>query len=238
MEKSFLFNSHDSFSSKLTEMECLIGIKCDSFTILAHDNFAGRSILAMKQDQNKLFKLDDNVGVVVCGEAGDTVYFGEYIQKNIALYRTRNGYSLTVQSTANFTRNELAEFLRRRPYLVNLLLGGFDSKESKSHLYWMDYLGTLVEVPFGAHGYGSNFILGLLDRHHRSNLSLEEGIGLLEKCIKEIQKRLVINLPSFSFYIIDANGFSEKRVIGVSTDEAIPSSTEPTSSEVAMESTS
>lgn len=104
-------------------MECLIGIKCDKFAILAHDNSAGRSILVMKQDQDKLFKLDDRLGMVVCGEAGDTVYFGEYIQKNIALYRVRNGYSLSPHAAANYTRNELAEYLRRRPYLVNLIMG-------------------------------------------------------------------------------------------------------------------
>ena len=216
-------------------MECLIGIQCDSFTILAHDNFAGRSILAMKQDQDKLFKLDDNVGIVVCGEAGDTVYFGEYVQKNIALYRTRNGYSLSIESTAHFTRNELAESLRsRRPFVVNLLLGGFDSKESKSYLYWMDYLGTLGTVPYGAQGYGSNFVLGLLDRYHRSNMTVAEGVELLEKCVKEIQKRLIINLPSFSYYVIDSNGFSEKRTITASAgsgEGAVPSSSV---SEVAM----
>ncbi len=202
-------------------MECLIGIKCDSFTILAHDNFAGRSILAMKQDQDKLFKLDKNVGIVVCGEAGDTVYFGEFIQKNIALYRIKNGYSLSIKSTANFTRNELAESLRRRAFGVNLLLGGFDSKESKSYLYWMDYLGTLGVVPYGAQGYGSNFVLGLLDRYHRSDMTVDEGVELLEKCVKEIQKRLIINLPSFSYYVIDSNGFSEKRTISATGNEVV-----------------
>lgn len=202
-------------------MECLIGIKCDSFTILAHDNFAGRSILAMKQDQNKLFKLDSNVGIVVCGEAGDTVYFGEFIQKNIALYRIKNGYSLSVKSVANFTRNELADSLRRRPYQVNLLLGGYDSSESKSYLYWMDYLGTLGTVPYGAQGYGSNFVLGLLDRYHRPNMTVEEGVELLEKCVKEIQKRLIINLPSFSYYVIDSDGFSEKKTISAINDRVV-----------------
>ncbi len=180
----------------------------------------------MKQDQDKLFKLDKNVGIVVCGEAGDTVYFGEYVQKNIALYRIRNGYSLSIESTAHFTRNELAESLRRRPFAVNLLLGGFDSNESKSYLYWMDYLGTLGTVPYGAQGYGSNFILGLLDRYHRSNMTEAEGVELLEKCIKEIQKRLIINLPSFSYYIIDSNGFSEKRTITAASEEAVSSVSE------------
>ena len=219
-------------------MECLIGFNCDSFTILAHDNFAGRSILAMKQDQDKLFKLDEKCGIVVCGEAGDTVYFGEYIQKNLALYRMRNGYTLSVPSTANYTRNELAEFLRRRPYLVNLLLGGYDTKDSKSHLYLMDYLGTMAEVPYGAHGYGSNFVLGIFDQYHRPDMSQEEGVELLQRCIKEVQKRLIINLPSFSYYVIDANGFSDKKTISVLPEnerDSFPQTSGPI--DVAMEAT-
>ena len=196
-------------------MECLIGIKCDTFTILAHDNSAGRSILTMKQDQDKLFKLDDKFGMVTCGEAGDTVYFGEYIQKNIALYRMRNGYSLSVHAAANYTRSQLAEFLRKHPYLVNLLLGGYDSKTSKSALYLMDYLGTLAEVPYGAHGYGSYFVLGILDRFHRPDMSREEGEELLFKCVQEVQQRFLINLPSFSYYIIDEGGFANKKVLTV-----------------------
>lgn len=201
--------------SAVSKMECLIGIKCDTFTILAHDNSAGRSILAMKQDQDKLFKLGDKLGMVTCGEAGDTVYFGEYIQKNIALYRMRNGYSLSPNAAANFTRSELAEFLRKHPYLVNLLMGGYDPETSKSALYFMDYLGTLAEVPYGSHGYGSYFVLGILDRYHRPDMSQEEGEELLIKCIKEVQQRFFINLPSFSYYVIDEKGFSDKKTLTV-----------------------
>lgn len=213
-------------------MECLIGVRCKDFTILAHDNNAGRSIVSMKQDQDKLFKLDKQIGMVVCGEPGDTMYFGEYIQKNIALYRMRNGYSLSPQAAANFTRNELAEHIRsRHPYLANLLMGGFDTESKASSLYYMDYLGTMAKVPFGAHGYGSHFILGILDKQHRVDMSLEEAEQLLDKCFSEIQKRLIINLPSFSYYVISAEGISDKKKYyggGGGGDV-------PRSSEVAME---
>ncbi|CAI8034681.1 Proteasome subunit beta type-2 [Geodia barretti] len=197
-------------------MECLIGMKFDSFVILAHDNSAGRSVLMMKQDQDKLVRLDDRLGMVVCGEAGDTAYFGEYIQKNVALYRVRNGYELSPHAAANFTRLELAESIRSRsPQAVNLLLGGFDAKEAKTHLYYLDYLGTMADVPYGAHGYGSYFTLGTLDRYHRPDMSEEEGVHLLEKCVREIQLRFLINLASFSYYIISTEGFSDRRIITV-----------------------
>ena len=78
----------------------------------------------MKQSQDKLFRLGDNLGMVVCGDSGDTVYFGEYIQKNLALYRIRNGYSLSPSASANFTRYEMAKRLREKPNLVNLIMEG------------------------------------------------------------------------------------------------------------------
>lgn len=166
----------------------------------------------MKQDQDKLFKLDKNVGMVVCGEPGDTVYFGEFIQKNIVLYRMRNGYSLSPRAVANYTRNELAEHIRsRHPYLANLLMGGYDASNGQSHLYYMDYLGTMAEIPYGAHGYGSYLVLGILDKEHKADMTLSEAEELMAKCFREIQKRLVINLPTFSYYIIGKDGISEKK---------------------------
>ena len=171
-------------------MECLIGIKCNSFVILAHDNYAGRSVLVMKQNQDKLFKLDDKLGMVVCGDSGDTDHFGEFIQKNLAYYRIKNGYALSPHASVSFTRYEMAKRLRQYPSMVNLLMGGYDSKSGKTSLYFLDYLGTLAEVSYSAHGYGSYFVLSILDRHHRHDLSKDDAVDLLLKCIQEVQKRL------------------------------------------------
>ncbi|XP_041378679.1 proteasome subunit beta type-2-like [Gigantopelta aegis] len=109
-------------------MECLIGIKCDDFVLLAHDNSAGRSVLVMKQNQDKIFKLDEKLAMVVCGDTGDTVYFGEFIQKNLAYYRIRNGYALSPNAAASYTRHEMAKRLRQAPTLVNLIMGGMTLK--------------------------------------------------------------------------------------------------------------
>ena len=47
-------------------------------------------------------------------------------------------------------RTELAQALRKGPYQVNLLIGGYDLQEQRAKLYWMDYLGTLQQVNKGA----------------------------------------------------------------------------------------
>ncbi|XP_062506515.1 proteasome subunit beta type-2-like [Corticium candelabrum] len=187
-------------------MECLLGVCCRDFVVLAADCNAGRSIFVMKQDQDKLFKLDDRLAVVVAGESGDTTPFGEFIEKNVQLYKIRHGYSLSTHSAASFVRKQLADCLRRSPYFVNMLIGGHDGYDGGAALYFMDYLATMAKVPFGAHGYGSYLSLSILDKYYREDLTEQEAIELLGKCIAEIQKRLVLNMPNFKFHVIDKDG--------------------------------
>ena len=82
------------------------------------------------------------------------VQFAEYIQANIKLYSMRNDTDLGPSAVANFVRGELARSLRsRKPYTVNLLLGGMDPITKKPSLYWLDYLAALAPLPYAAHGY-------------------------------------------------------------------------------------
>jgi 20S proteasome subunit beta 4 len=82
------------------------------------------------------------------------VQFAEYIQANVQLYSMRNDTELSPAAVGNFVRGELAKALRsRNPYTVNLLLGGVDSITNTPNLYWVDYLASLAQVPYAAHGY-------------------------------------------------------------------------------------
>jgi hypothetical protein len=53
------------------------------------------------------------------------------------------------------------------PYFVNLLLAGYND-ETGSELYFLDYLASMVKVPYAAHGYGGFFSLSILDRYHKT----------------------------------------------------------------------
>ena len=80
----------------------------------------------------------------------DRTQFINYIQRNLALQELRTGFELSVESTAQYMRTELAQALRKGPYQVNLLIGGYDLQEQRAKLYWMDYIGTLQQVNKGA----------------------------------------------------------------------------------------
>ncbi len=78
----------------------------------------------------------------------------------------RNEADLSPSAVANFVRQELANSLRsRKPYQVNLLLGGVDPITDRPSMYWLDYLAALAPVPYAAHGYAQYVFF--ISHHHR-----------------------------------------------------------------------
>lgn len=199
-------------------MEGLIGIAFKDYVLLAADKTLVHSIVAVKHDLNKIYRLSDNLLMAISGEPGDTVQFAEYIEKNIQLYKIRNGFELSPSAAANFVQRNLADYLRSRtPYHVNLLLAGFDA-QTGPELYYMDYLAAMTKIPFALHGYGGFFSTSILDHVYRADMALEEGTELLRKCVAEIQKRLIVNLPCFKVMSIDKDGIKPQPDMTVSIE--------------------
>ena len=103
-------------------------------------------------------------------------------------------------------RTELATALRRAPYQVNILMGGYDLQEKRAKLYWMDYLGTLQQVNKGAQGYAGYFVNSVLDNEFKHDMSLNEGIEAAKKCIVELRHRFMINQHDFLAKIVTKDG--------------------------------
>lgn len=57
-------------------------------------------------------------------------------------------------------------FHSQTPYMVNMLLAGHDDQDGPS-LFYMDYLASLQQVPYAAHGYGSFFTMSVIDRLYK-----------------------------------------------------------------------
>lgn len=198
-------------------LECLIGIKFDDFILMATDMSHLQSIMVHKGDADKMQKLSSHLLMAICGESGDTTQFGEYIEKNVQLYKMRNGYELPPSAAVHFTRNTLATHLRsREPYMVNLLLGGFDPDLKKAELYYMDYLAASIPVNYYAFGYGGWFTLSVMDREYRPDMTEAEAYALLEKCVAEIERRFLANLPKFRVRCVNKDGVKDlKHIVAV-----------------------
>lgn len=75
-------------------MDYLIGIRTRDSVILAADKTVFHSIVKLTGEREKAWHLGDYTSLLCVGEGGDADQFAEYIEKNIQLYKMRNGYVL------------------------------------------------------------------------------------------------------------------------------------------------
>merc|ERR1712150_195996 len=87
--------SEDKFLFIQVIMECSIAMCFKDFAVIATDKTSARSIMVMKDDYDKSFKLSDKMLMTVVGESGDTTQYAEFVAKNIQLYKMQNGYNLS-----------------------------------------------------------------------------------------------------------------------------------------------
>lgn len=199
-------------------MDFLCGIKGDGFVLLCSDTAATQQIITIKHDEDKLVEIDEKILMGVSGEPGDRVQFSEYIAANVRLSALRNETRLSTGAVAHYARGELAAALRRRPYSTNLLIAGYDDaheegKEGDASLYWMDYLATMHKMNVGGTGYGSYFVLSMLDRLWRPKLTVAEALEMMEKGVAEVLKRLVVAPPAYVIKIVDKDGIRVLKTI-------------------------
>ncbi|MCJ1261401.1 Proteasome subunit beta type-4 [Lobaria immixta] len=191
-------------------MEVLLGITGKDYTIVAASKAAMRGATILKASDDKTKELNKHTLMAFSGEAGDTIQFAEYIQANIQLYSMRNDSDLGPSAVASFVRGELARSLRsRKPYTVNLLLGGIDPITNTPSLYWLDYLAALAPVPYAAHGYAQYYCLSILDKHHHPDIDFDQGLKILRMCTDELKRRLPIDFKGMLVKVIDKNGIRE-----------------------------
>eukprot|EP00933_Yihiella_yeosuensis_P076089 TRINITY_DN85702_c0_g1_i1.p1 TRINITY_DN85702_c0_g1~~TRINITY_DN85702_c0_g1_i1.p1 ORF type:complete len:194 (+),score=58.22 TRINITY_DN85702_c0_g1_i1:110-691(+) len=183
--------------------EAMFGLAGKDFVILAADCQAVFSIIRLKNDADKIWEVEDKL-FACSGPPADTSNFVEFIEKNIKLHTLRTGLKLSTKAAANFTRNELAHALRSGPFQTDLLIAGIDA--DGPGLYFMDYLASMEKVNKAAHGYGAMFTLGLMDRYWKPELTEEEAIDIIKKCIAELQTRFIVDLGNYKCKIVNKNG--------------------------------
>lgn len=191
----------------MSAFEAVFGIKGEGFAIVCADaHMQAHQIISIKDDEDKIYNIEDKL--FGCnGPSADRTTFMEYIEKNIHLYRLRNGVPLGTKAAASFTRNELAAALRKGPYQCDLVIAGYDEELGDAALYFVDAYSSMAKVNKAAHSYAGNFVHGILDKYWKKGLSEKEGRAVIKKCIAEIQTRFVLGrLDSFTIKIVDKNG--------------------------------
>lgn len=183
-----------------------IGLVCQEGVVMATEQRATMGTLIAHKTTQKLFKIDDNLGLTVAGVVGDAQTLARYITAEVELYKLKRGQQMSVRSAATLTSNILAGS-RYYPYWVGLILGGFDREGS--HVYALDMVGGAIPDDYVTTGSGSPYVYGVLEDHYQKGLTVSDGIDLAVRGLHAAMKRDSASGDGYSVASITREGFSQ-----------------------------
>jgi proteasome beta subunit len=163
-----------------------IGMVCKEGVVMATEMRATMGTLIAHKTTQKLFKIDDNLGLAVAGVVGDAQTLARYITAEVQLYKLKRGQPMTVRSAATLTSNILGGS-RFYPYWVGLILGGVD--KDGGHVYALDMVGGAIPDEYVTTGSGSPYVYGVLEDHYQKGLTVTDGIDLCIRSLHAAMKR-------------------------------------------------
>ncbi len=187
--------------SDLKKGTTTIGMACKDGTVLASETRATMGNMIAHKHADKIYKLDDNLGMTTAGLVGDDQALARYIKAEVELHRLKTGSYMTVKSAATLTASIL-QSNRYMPFYVGLIVGGVDGGQPS--VYGLDAAGGMTPDKCVSIGSGSPFALGVLEDHFVEGMTVAEGSELALRALHAAMERdsasggkaVVVNITS------------------------------------------
>ncbi len=183
-----------------------IGMVLKDGVVLATEKRATAGNLIANKATQKLFKIDQNIGMTVAGLVGDAQVLGRYLRAEVSLYRLRRGAPLSAEGAATLLANILSGN-RMFPYYAWLILGGVDA--AGGHVFSVDPAGGSIEDRYVSVGSGSTFAYGLLEEGYSKDLSVSDGVDLALRGLTVAMKRDSASGDGYTVHTINAREYHE-----------------------------
>ena len=171
----------------------ILGIVCKDGIVMAADRQATAGNIIMNKKEEKVFPVNDYLIVAGCGIAADIHRVPKLLSAELKLKhlksKTRPNIKQAVSLLGHMSYNGI-----RQPSMIpqqaGFLMGGFN-EDGTTELYSIEPAGgfTKVEDYDANFGSGMPYILGLLERQYKKDLTVEEGVKLAIESLKSSTQR-------------------------------------------------
>ena len=186
-----------------------VGIKCKDGVVLGNDRRATWGYTVTNKTTQKLFKITDNVGMAAYGLIGDFQFVSRVLKAQAALYELDALDKISTKSVAKMLSNMLYS-RKMAPLYTSLIIAGVDKEGPQ--VYTLDGLGSVIPEEFGATGTGMLLSMGILEADYKPDMSIEDGVKLVEKAIRNSIKRDAMSGNGIDLLIITKDGAEERHI--------------------------
>ncbi|MCI4360243.1 MAG: archaeal proteasome endopeptidase complex subunit beta [Thermoplasmata archaeon] len=183
-----------------------IGLVCKDGVVLATERRATAGNFIANKMTQKLFKIDNNIGVTVAGLVGDAQVLARYLRAEVSLYRLRRSAQLSAEGAATLLANILSGN-RMFPYYAWMILGGVDLKGG--HVFSVDPAGGSIEDRYVSVGSGSTFAYGILEEGYSRDMSVADGVDLALRGLTVAMKRDSASGDGYIIHTITSKEYKE-----------------------------
>jgi proteasome beta subunit len=183
-----------------------IGMVAKDGVVLATERRATAGTMISNKQTQKLFRIDQNIGITIAGLVGDAQVLARYLKAEVSLYRLRRGATLSAEGAATLLANILSGN-RYYPYYAWLILGGTDAKGG--HVFSVDPAGGCIEDRFVSVGSGSTFTYGILEENYTRDISVSDGVDLALRGLTAAMKRDSASGDGYLVHTITAKEYKE-----------------------------
>jgi len=185
-----------------------IGVVFKDGVVIATEHRATMGNIIAHKEVQKLFKIDDNLGLTVAGLVGDAQRLARYIKAEVELYKLKKGAPMTVNAAATLLSNIMVGGGGSYGfYYVGLILGGLD--KNGGHVYSLDSAGGSIRDEYTTTGSGSLFAYGVLEDHFKRGMSEEEAVDLVIRALNAAMRRDSASGDGYAVAVINKDGFRE-----------------------------
>jgi len=147
----------------------------------------------MQKNAVKVEAVNDYLVISGTGTSSDIELAKKLIKAQLKLKELKDKKRPTIKESANMIAMMAYKNIRQPsmiPFMAGLMVGGLN-EDGKSELYSVEPAGSVMVVEdFDANfSSGMPYILGLLERQWKKNLTIEEGVELAIDAIKAASQR-------------------------------------------------
>jgi len=198
-------------SNKIRESKTTtVGIRLKDYVVIAADKRATAGTYVSHKKVEKIQKITDNMAMTISGLVADAQYLVNLARAVVNYYELETGVKPYVKTIASYLANVLSSYSKILPFIVQLLLAGYDTKP---RLYYVDLFGTVSEEEYIATGSGSPTALGVLENNYREDLSIEEAKQLALSAVKAAVERDSWSGEGVDVVIIGRDVYSKETIL-------------------------
>ena len=199
----------------------ILGIVCKDGVVMASDRQITAGNLVIGKTYQKTVPINDYLLISFTGMVSDAQRVPKLLAAELKLKELRSKSRPTVKQAASLLANMSYSGIRQPsmiPQQAGFLLGGFN-EEGSAELYTIEPAGSVVKVEDYDANFGSGmpYVLGLLERQYKKEMTIEEGVELAREALKSSTQRDV-----GSGYGIDIFTLTKDGIVKVVDQNIVP----------------